>query len=275
MAIYRGTSRSVIPNAIGGLIAVGCAGGANFWLAYSRAPGGNARVCTWLITLATILLLVGTIGDAINGRWHGIIIDGRNRVSLSKFQATAWTVLVASALATYTAVRAATPGLPAPSGPLDFTLPPELLIAMGISAASLVATPAVLSLKTGDGSVMVGSGDGFGIDRADGLVAARSTAKRAGWLDMFRGDETGNAGAVDLSKVQQFLISIVLIAVYGAMIADHLFTGGAEMLKTLPTLDENMVWLLGISHAAYIGYKAVPHSGVSASTGTAAVDSVG
>ncbi|HEY0414628.1 MAG TPA: hypothetical protein VGD66_15955 [Allosphingosinicella sp.] len=256
-------TKQVILGGIIALVAILIGAAVNLFLGYSHGWGGEARVFVWLATLAMTLVFVAVIGNAINGRWHGIIVDARNRVSLSKFQATAWTILVSSALATYAAARAATPtahGIPLDA--LGFTIPPELLVAMGISAASLVAAPAVLSLKTDGGAAPIAPA-GTGIDKADGLVAARSDPECASWLDMFRGDEVGNAAAPDLSKVQQFLVSVVLITVYATLIAGRLVAGGATALATLPPLDEKMVWLLGISHATYITYKAVPHSGSS------------
>ena len=111
--------------------------------------------------------------------------------------------------------------------------------------ADTVAVQDQLNLKVGDLS-------------AAGKVFGRSAASLAEWADMFRGDEVGNAAQVDLSKVQQFLITVLLVVVYGADIARRFMSG--EPVTTLPPLSEGFLWLMGISHASYLTFKAVPHT---------------
>ncbi len=155
------------------LIAVAVGIGANLILGYSTSSVGFLRVSVWIISIVCILVLVGTMERAINGRWDGVVIDARNKVSLSKLQATAWSVLVASSIATYAATRAALSG--GGISALDFSIPNELLIAMGISATSLIASPAVLSLKTGSGDALPWDAPSDAkIDRADGKVLAEA-----------------------------------------------------------------------------------------------------
>jgi hypothetical protein len=101
---------------------------------------------------------------------------------------------------------------------------------------------------------------------------------------LFRGDEVGNAASADLSKVQQFLITTIVLLVYASSIVRCLYgdpSKGAlvtDDLKQLPELGDHVIWLIGISHAGYLGYKATSHPGVAASIpadtatdGTAAV----
>lgn len=59
------------------------------------------------------------------------------------------------------------------------------------------------------------------------------------------------------------------MVVYACAIGSNLVIGG-EKLNELPPLNPNMVWLIGISHAAYIAYKASPHSGASPTEGEGA-----
>jgi hypothetical protein len=63
--------------------------------------------------------------------------------------------------------------------------------------------------------------------------------------DMFRGEETGNAAFLDLGKVQMFFFTII---------------DGGVPIHEFPALDESIVALLGISHATFLTYQAVPHS---------------
>jgi hypothetical protein len=40
-------------------------------------------------------------------------------------------------------------------------------------------------------------------------------------LDLFRGEESTNAGSADLGKIQQFIITFILLAVYGVMLLQY------------------------------------------------------
>lgn len=231
---------------------------------------------TWLGTAALLVAFLILLGVAINKRPAGILIDNRNRVSLSKFQAAVWTVVILSALITSAAARiAAGPNLTAAIGVLAFNIPPELLGVMGIALTSLVATPALLNNKTGGAQASAqtvnNAAQRTGRDPAmmttAGSVVGWLHPSCAQWMDMFRGDEDSNFGAPDLSKVQQFLITLTLVGVYGAAIwAGYTVPDPKTGMKFLqgtavwlPGLDSNFIWLLGISHAGYLAYKAAPH----------------
>jgi hypothetical protein len=191
----------------------------------------------------------------LNERPAGVLIDNRNRVSLSKLQAVSWTILVLSGLVILVAAKLEDVAMV--KGPI--LIDGYLLAAMGISATSLVATPAILSLKA----------------RPEGVsqVFDRAVPTAARWVDIFRGDDIGNANSPDLSKIQQFLISGVVIGAYAFMLGKALRFGdvtadGSGPVLELPRLGDDLLWLLGISHVGYLSYKAVPHgAGTDGSAG--------
>jgi len=75
--------------------------------------------------------------------------------------------------------------------------------------------------------------------------------------DMFQGDELVDAHTSDLSKVQMFFFTIVSAVVFLGT-ADAMFTNMKSIGDVLiPQLPENLIALMGISHAAYLGNKAV------------------
>lgn len=214
------------------------------------------RLVGWAVTAASMIAFIALVGDSINQRPAGVLIDSRNRISLSKLQAASWTVLVLSGLVTlFAAKMQAVAGVKTP-----IAIDGNLLAAMGISAASLAATPAILSLKTTPAGAS--------------KVFARAIPQQATWADMFRGDETSNADSPDLSKIQNFLISLVVIGGYAFLFGNALYYGtllttphglepapggGATGWIQFPELGQDLLWLLGISHAGYLSYKAVPH----------------
>ncbi|WP_397453365.1 hypothetical protein [Pseudomonas sp. NA-150] len=225
------------------------------------------RAQAWAVTALALVLFCAGIGYGINGHYYGLLIDNRNRVSLSKLQASAWTVLVLSALLAAAMARVK---LNAQS-PIDIDIPPALLAVMGISATSLVATPIILSAKddgTAPGTKAEQTAEKLGDTHnlaSSGRVYARSDPDHARWLDIFRGDEVGNAASPDLSKLQQFLITAVTLIIYASALW-HLFDTPPDSAKsidcylnTLPVFSAHMAWLIGISHAGYLTYKAAPH----------------
>lgn len=242
----------------------------NTWVAKNGAYDGPAVARAWALAAGLIILFMIMVGVAINNRPAGLIIDNRNRISLSKFQAAAWTVLVVSAVATMAAARIAA-GTP---DPLEIAIPGELLAALGLSAASLAATPALLSLKSqrpdaSDGQVAnVASNLGENAAQIDptGGVFGRTHPSLARWMDMFRGEDISTAASPDLSKIQQFLLTLLVLGVYVAALlvmflrqeATLIFPPGGTS-ASLPPISEGFIWLLGISHASYLAYKAAPH----------------
>lgn len=242
--------------ASGGAIAAlaGCFAGEIAWPRAAEA---------WLAAVALIVAFCATLGVAINGRASGLLIDERNRMSLSRLQACAWSVLVLSAVLTAIAFRIRT-GIP---DPISVGIPAELLAAMGISGASLAVSPAALRLKAVQSppaglpaQTAAQLGDSAEAAPCQGLVYTRSSASGARWLDLFRGDEVCNAAAPDLSKVQHFLVSAIVIAAYAAGLWSAFCDANARVgLAALPGFDPNLVWLMGLSHAGYLAYKAAPH----------------
>src|SRR5579871_4441914 len=109
------------------------------------------RGLAFLLMMALMLAEFAVLGWLINGRPTGAFIDNRNRMSLSKLQAAAWTIVVLSAFATAAAYNIAAAAYEDTSiTALAITIPNELLLAMGISATSLVATPALLTIKSNE-----------------------------------------------------------------------------------------------------------------------------
>jgi hypothetical protein len=225
-----------------------------------------ARPLGFVVAVALLVLEFAAIGVCISGRAAGVIIDSRNCMSLSKLQACGWTVIVLAALLVAAAFNLSLGRADA----LAIKIPSDLLVAMGISAASLAAAPAVLSLKSGEtpsaGAVQAAANQlstpaapvvAATVPRV-GKMITNGSISDANWTDMLTGDEVGNFANPDLSKIQQLLVTLLLLGVYSVMIWRAFAVAGP--LKALPPLDESFIWLLGVSHASYIAYKAAPHT---------------
>lgn len=151
----------------------------------------------WALVLIGLLMLgfAAVLGLASKGRFDGVLIDRYNRITLAHFQILLWTLLVVAAYsaAMLTNLMAGSEGTNA----LDVSIAPELWLAMGISAGSFT-TSKVIKPKIADRKIE---------DKAD--------PGDARWIDMFNSDVSKGAGAVDLSKLQMFLFTAILVAGYG------------------------------------------------------------
>lgn len=225
----------------------------------------DVRLWAWLGAVALLMLFAAIAGHGVTGCWHGALIDERNKISLSRLQATLWTLLVLSALlsAAFTNMR------DGQADPLAIVMPGGLWILMGISATSLVGAPLVLSGKKNRSAddeqtrrtLDLLAKHNVNIDTVStmGQVIVNGSPQNARWADLFRGEEIGNAAQFDLGKMQLCYFTMILVLVYAAALG-ILFTGPVRVISTFPDMDTSILTLLGISHAAYLANKAIPHS---------------
>ena len=129
-----------------------------FWVAVAIGIGQATieRVgpfVLWGVAIIFMFVLLALAGHEINGQWFGVLIDSRNKVSLSRLQITLWTVLVLSTYLTIALPRVSAmvgdkPTLDAAKA-LDIRFPDELIVAMGISAVSFAGSSLIKSNKKG------------------------------------------------------------------------------------------------------------------------------
>lgn len=225
----------------------------------------DSRLWAWLGAVALLTLFAAIAGHGVTGCWRGPLIDERNKISLSRLQATLWTLLVLSALLS----AALTNMRNGQADPLAIVMPGGLWILMGITATSLVGAPLVLSGKKNRSAddeqtrrtLDLLAKQHVNIDTVStmGQVIVNTSPQNARWADLFSGEETGNAAQFDLGKMQLFYFSMILVLVY-AVALGILFTGPVHAISTFPDMDTSILALLGISHAAYLSNKAIPHS---------------
>src|SRR5258705_58065 len=88
----------------------------------------------WISAVVLAFGFVMMLGKGIVGSWFGILIDDRNVFSLSRLQMTLWGLLIVPSLLVIALSNAALSARDA----LDFVVPAELWILMGISTVSFV-----------------------------------------------------------------------------------------------------------------------------------------
>ena len=218
----------------------------------------------WLIIAVLMMVCFVTIGHGTTGLWEGLLIDPRNKMSLSRLQLFLWTVLVLSAFLTVAMFNIRRDPT---DNPLNIKVPSQVWGLLGISTTSFVAAGVIKSQKknlnvdedakrkTEQAMTKVGENPAKLADPQGALVAYKAPAC-AGISDLFKGDEVISAAYFDLSKVQVFFFTLIVVFAYAAQVGAMLY--GTRTIFALPELSTGIVTLLGISHAGYLTSKGVP-----------------
>jgi hypothetical protein len=204
----------------------------------------------WGIAAAILAIAACAVG-AFNGRGlFGILIDSRNRYSLTNLQIVLWTLVIISLIAGFSIGR----------GDLEFTIPDELLVVLGISAGSATVATVAKGGKDAqearqlrEAEVAVAAGEAPPPQRLK--ILRNETSDDARFSEMFLVDEGSDPGVVDVSKFQNFWITLLLVAAYVALAVDAIEGAATTADLKLPEFNATFVTLLGISHAAYVAGK--------------------
>jgi hypothetical protein len=259
-----------------GLCVVICMAGFLFIPSGESFSPEHTRLAILASALIGILLFAFGVGLDVTKSPLGILLSGRNTYSLSRLQMALWTWLVLGGLIATAVSRAWSIGkVGTPMTALAIRIPSELLAAMGISYFTGFAAPAALALKgqtqSTPGQINLSAKRMGESICTVGSVVYRPLNAPPKIADMVQGDDLATAGTVDLSKVQQLMITLLLIGIYlvqlvGLFTSPH-FTasdgtpallGGSSDMTSLPSLQSNFVSLLALSHAGYLAYKVAP-----------------
>lgn len=224
------------------------------------------RFLAWSLVAAFFAVAAVVAAHGITGDFRGLLIDDRNKMSLSRLQVVAWLLITLAALLT------ATLGNMRVSDKLSRNsipeLPNELLILFAITGASAVSAPMIRGAKRAarpdpyeanrTAKQLTADDQGLQLDVPDGVILRNTNPASARWGDLLKGDEAGNAAVIDLGKLQMFFTTFVLLLSYSAMLGKTF--AGNGFVAALPAFSEGFNLLLGISHTGYLTYKASPHT---------------
>jgi len=222
-----------------------------------------SRPWTWIVVLACLLAFFIVLGLWIMRLPLGILINERNLMSLSRLQIVTWSALIFSAYIVFVMQR-----IGRVPNPLAVTVDNHLWAILGISTASFVGTPLILNTKVDQSPTPEAVNKASNAlkestvdiqQNAKGTLYSNPDPKDARFSDIFQGDEVGNTASVDVSKVQMFLITVILFGIYASDIWTALAKPVTD-LGALPSPDENMLKLFALSHAGYLSFKAVGHT---------------
>lgn len=218
------------------------------------------------LVAVTILMsaFFGVLGIHQNNRILGILINERNLMSLSRFQSVIWTILILSGYLTIAFERICAGDVP---DPLAIGIDWRIWTLMGISTASLIGTPLILSnkkLKNPDHTSLtqiLGS-DVTQRSPSEGILYMNPSSADADFTDMFEGDELRDTNFIDIAKVQMFFFTIIAAITYEALLIQTIQTTLPHAIERLPELSEGFLAILGISHASYLTSKSLNNTPV-------------
>lgn len=238
----------------------------------------TARQLVLASALVGLAALTAGLGLSMRDDPFAILSAGRNRYSLSRLQMALWSWLILSAVIAVAICRAWGFGGAAPGTALLVQLDTNLLAVMGLSYFTAAATPGLLSLKSGGPDQPIAplvnrpNEEPLGVY---GQLVYRPSNFKARLIDLIDGDEASNRGSIDLSKLQQLIITLTLVAVYAVMLF-QMFGGGDFVISAtgaekgftkLPPFSTALLELLAVSHAGYLGYNAVTKPPAAPSSG--------
>jgi len=227
------------------------------------APGG----WNWLCVTILLTGFMGILGKYVTKYPAGILINQLNILSLSRFQAVLWTIIVLSAYFTMALIRVKS----SVDDPLAIEIDWHLWALIGISITSLVGTPLLQGPKKAkepDESKLKQTADALDQTVVEvngcrqGLLYGNPNIRDARFSDMFQGDEVGNTNHVDLPKVQMFLFTLIAAFTYCVILFNALVAANNDgaVLQGLPVLPNGLIAILGISHAGYLTSKGTDHT---------------
>jgi len=241
-------------------------------IAFNKAPAEGAldwaRLAAWSLCLAGLGAVFAQVGFEVRGRFGGVLVDERNRYSLSRLQMVLWTGIVLSTLYVLFVANAVR-GTPAFES-AEIALDPHLVALMGFSVATFVLSPMALSRKTDvPASVMSveKANEELGTTQklstpvwAAGSVLMKGAPADARLSDLIRGEDVGDAATVDLPRTQMLLMTLVVVIGFTAAIVKRLATGPL-LLDSLPNITETLLLLILVSHSGYLAGKLIPTTG--------------
>ncbi len=183
------------------------------------------------------LVVFWVVIGLFSGSWNPLkLFEGTDkRPSTSKFQFCLWTAAVVFG---YLAIFAANGWKPLTNG-----VPQNLLIAMGISAATAVSAKAVTTTNLAKGKTKPAYDAAAARAAAPG--APRTAATTPGGV--FQSDD----GTPDLGKIQMVIWTLIAIGVFLSQVSVHVKAPDGQ----LPDIERSLMILMGLGHSAYVGKK--------------------
>jgi hypothetical protein len=188
----------------------------------------------WILSAIGLLVVAALFGKKTRNSPLGILMDDRERYSLNHLQVVMWTILI---LSTWLGIF-----ISSGFNHQVLAIPQQLLVLMGISLGSATLTGAVKSSKDAPGS------GARPVIKRKLLLSDGATKNMPPSLRQVITEEEGDQAdqTVSVTKFQNLIFTFVAGFTYIVL---------TYKANAFPTLPQEVIWLIGISHAGYIGGK--------------------
>jgi len=207
----------------------------------------NCFYVSWVISALILLSIAAYAGKKVKFECSptksilGILIDVRERYSLNRLQIMMWTVLILSTFLGLLFSHLNTD----PS--VALAIPNELLGLMGISTGSAIVAGAVKDGKNTTIPLKIAGGKSFVNRHAGQSESIEPQELRFAQIILEEEGIHGENQVVSITKYQSLVFTLVLGVIYIVL---------TVKANGYPTLDDKILWLIGISQAGYVGGKA-------------------
>ncbi|WP_444997829.1 hypothetical protein [Aliikangiella sp. IMCC44359] len=227
---------------------------------------------SWIAIMALIVIFILCLGKKINNCYFGVLINDQNIISLSRFQMTLWTIIIISFFAALVMARVKSEMV---FNPMNIQIPWEIWTLLGIQVSAMVGSPLIASnkgnkdaqnsQKTKDATQVVAKSLNKSVDdvlkQSKGLLYCNPKSEEADFSDMFKGEEVGNRHSIELARLQMFLFTVVVAAVYIASMTNMMIHGDILMESiSFQPIDQGLLTLMGISNGGYLVNKNITHT---------------
>lgn len=222
----------------------------------------------WAMACVAVFGLFALVSYGLRGQILGFLIDERGRLSLARLQLVVWNILILSTYWIYAAWNLSVQhaGLMLAAEQVLPQLQLDLWLLLGIVFTSPLASSLILDSKSQQAqtvanlpasSITVPTQVDSQVVTNDGLVDARTNTHSWSFLDLFTGEYLGTRGAIDVSRLQQFIFTLLSVIVYAGLVWNELQSVDGQAFVHLPALGANAVGLLALSHTAYLAAKGI------------------
>jgi hypothetical protein len=217
----------------------------------------------WLVITASMFLLWIALGAWLFRNAINVLVDWRNRVTLTGLQLHLWWFTVLGAYATALLANefvGVDPTVKIPDAVMGLL---GLALATPLLSVLIVQSKRQSTPRPEDENRSLRAFNAFGLkwETPDGLIARHPSPADASVLDLVLGEEVGNAGAVDWARAQSLATAIILLVVYswllGRLFGKVSLTCG---VSTLPDVDGYFLAWLAASQGALVVNKLLPHT---------------
>jgi hypothetical protein len=215
----------------------------------------------WLTAVVAMTIVMALIGKAYTGRVTGLLIDWRNRMSLSRLQLALWTILVSTSVLVSCLFNLQEENY---EEALNIGIDYHLIIILVLAASSNLLSQRLiwLRLERHGATVLRRQSQPGALDgpedtwTATNMVLRNRDLSDADWSDLVRSDNANDQNRIDIAKAQFLLVTLVFVGIYAIGFWDMFRAGELEsQILHSPRIAGSLLFLFVVSHILYIGSK--------------------